>query len=148
MERRKDALAGSENLLSREDDLGRLIRWGLEDSVSGAEPSARVWPRVLARVREMDATEAPKRSLKRLLPLAPLVQAAVVSAILLAFGLGVDRELVTSKGYAQRATPTLQTSRAEDEAPDDMLRGYMLFRRQPDPLAQKARRLAEANQLK
>jgi hypothetical protein len=144
----KDALADNQDPLSAEDNLGRLIRWGLEDSLSTAEPSARVWTRVLARVRELEAAPAPKRSLKRLLPLAPLAQAVVVSAILLAFGLGVDRELVTSGSYPQRATPAVRSSQVQVESADGMLRGYMLFRRQPDPLAQKARRLAEANQLK
>ncbi len=144
----KDALADNEGPFSAEDDLGRLIRWGLEDAVSNAEPSARVWPRVLARVRELEAAETPRRPLRRLLPLAPLAQAVVVSAVLLAFGLGVDRELAASRGYPQRATPTVQKGHTQTESADDMLRGYMLFRRQPDPLAQKARRLAEANQLK
>jgi hypothetical protein len=77
-----------------------------------------------------------------------LAQAVVVSAILLAFGLGMDRELVTPGTYAQRATPTVRSSQPQGESTDDILRGYMLFRRQPDPLAQKARRLAENNQLK
>ena len=147
MGRPEQAVAETEEQFSADDDLGRLIRWGLEDSVSNVEPSARVWTRVLTRVREMEAAPAPKRSLKRFLPLVPLAQAVVVSAILLAFGLGMDRELATPGTYAQRATPTVRSSQSQTDSTDDMMRGYMLFRRQPDPLAQKARRLAGASQL-
>jgi len=147
MGRPEDAVADHKDLFSAEDDLGRLIRWGLEGSLSNAEPSARVWTRVLERVRELEVAPAPKRSLKRLLPPAPLAQAVLVSAILLAFGLGVDRELVTSRSYPPRARPTVRSGQAQVESSDDMLRGYMLFRRPPEPLDQKARRLAEVNQL-
>ena len=64
--------------MSSEDDLARLIRWSLEDSISGAEPPADVWPKILGRVRDMRVPTRPKRSLRPSFPLAPFVQAVVI----------------------------------------------------------------------
>ena len=124
---------------SAEDDLGRLIRWGLEDSYSQAEPPADLWPKILARVQEMPAptpSTRPARGRRRpALSLAPFVQAVVVSALLLAFMLGVDRNVVAPRVEQRvRPTPTVQRVAVDQEFPDDMLRGYMLARVERAPL--------------
>ena len=122
--------ADSSYPMSSEDDLGRLIRWGLEDPICGAEPPADVWPKILGRVRDMRAPTVPKHSLRRLsFPLASFVQAVVVSALLLAFGLGVDHRVVLPREeYRIQSTPTIRKARAAEDFPEDMLRGYILAR--------------------
>lgn len=127
---RPDDEADSTYPMSSEDDLARLIRWSLKDSISGAEPPADVWPKILGRVREMSASAHPKRSLRTSFPLAPFVQAVVVSALLLAFGLGVERAVVMPRReYRVDSTPTVvRKVRAPEEVPEDMLRGYVLAR--------------------
>jgi hypothetical protein len=117
--------------MSSDDDMGRVIRWGLKDMISGAEPPADVWPKVLGRVGDMPAPARPKRSFRPSpFPLAPFVQAVVVSALLLAFGLGVDRGVVLPRReYRLGSTPTVvQKARASDEFQEGMLRGYILAR--------------------
>lgn len=115
--------------MSSEDDLGRLLRWSLEVSISGAEPPADAWPRILERVRQMRTPTRPEHALRHSsFPLAPLVQAVVISALLLAFGLGVDRSVVMPpKEYRIDSTPTTRKMRAAEDL-EDMLRGYMLVR--------------------
>jgi hypothetical protein len=113
-----------------DDDLGRMIHWGLEDSLSKVEPPDDVWPKIMLRVQEMrvPARRTPVR--RRLsFSLAPLVQTVVVSALLLAFGLGVDRNVTAPRGERNlRATPTVVKVDSSRELPDDMLRGYLLAR--------------------
>ncbi len=113
-----------------DDDLGRMIHWGLEDSFSKAEPPDDLWPKIMSRLQEMRAP-APRAPVRRRISfsLAPLVQTVVVSALLLAFGLGVDRNATAPRGERQaRATPTVVKVDSSQELPDDMLRGYLLTR--------------------
>ncbi len=114
-----------------EEDLSRLIRWTVKDSVSEAEPPADAWPKILARVRELNAPTMPRRRPKRaLIHLSALVQAAVIGALLLAFGLGVDRSVSTPRGDQRiYPTPTVKKETASQEFPEDVLRGYMLARK-------------------
>jgi len=121
---------------STEDGLGRLIRWSLEDAVSRADPSPDVWPKILQQVKQM-GKPAPAR--RRLLSgLVPLMQAVVVSSLLLAFGLGVDRSMVVPQRKRQTvSTPTVQVSVASEEMPQDVLSGYILFRQAREPLPRK-----------
>jgi len=134
MARRRDDQTNEERIRPEQDDVERLIRWSLEDSVSGAEPSAKVWASIAARVRNAEPGSGRDRASGRrwLQPLVPLAQAVVVSAILLVFGLGVDQERASTRGYRLRATPTVTTSTVIGESSDDVLRGYMLFRREPE----------------
>jgi hypothetical protein len=119
------------------DDLGRMIRWGLEDSFSGAEPPDDVWPKIMSRVQEMRAQRTPVKR-RPSFSLAPLVQTLVVSALLLAFGLGVDRNLTAPRGeLAVRSTPTAPRVVASEELPNDMLRGYLLARMAQQPRARQ-----------
>ena len=118
---------------SSEDDLGRLIRWSLNDLVSGAEPSAGVWTKIASRLREPPAPTGPWQWLKRsFIPLVPMLQAAVISVLLLAFGLGVDRNASAPRksDSVRYPTPTVLRRVTPDvEGQDDMLRGYMLVQR-------------------
>ncbi|MGB9880322.1 MAG: hypothetical protein ACPLRM_06130, partial [Anaerolineae bacterium] len=83
---------------SSEDELGGLIRWGLEETVARAEPPADVWPKILAQVKEMDASALSQRHRKRAtLSLASFIQAVVISVLLLAFGLEVNRNVPLSQ---------------------------------------------------
>ena len=118
-----------------EDDFERLIRWGLQDSVAHGEPSPEVWPKVLARVQEMSASDKRPRRLARraLLPLASLVQAVVISSLLLAFGLNLDQGLgLSDREYILSSTPIVQKPRVREDVPVDALRGYLLLRMERD----------------
>ena len=117
---------------SPDDDVGRVIRWGLNDAISGAEPPAHVWPKILGRVADLPAPARSKRSFGSSFPVAPFVQAVVVSALLLAFGLGVDRGVVLPRQqYGIESTPTFRRARDAADSVGDVLRGYML-RREPE----------------
>ena len=128
---KKDAL----DRLPAEDDLGRMIRWGLEDSFSQAEPPDDLWPKIMLRVQEMRVSQH-RTQLKRRpsFSLVPLVQAVVVSVLLLAFGLGVDRDLTVPRGeQAVRSTPTAPRVTSSQKLPNDMLSGYLLARMEQQP---------------
>ena len=120
-----------------EDDLGRMIRWGLEDSVSGAEPSDDVWSRVKSQVQAMRAPAVRAQTRRRpSFSLTPLVQTVVVSALLLAFGLGLDRNVTAPREQRDiRSTPTVQRVKSIQEQPDDMLSGFLLARMSQQPPA-------------
>jgi len=124
-----------------EDDLGRMIRWGLEDSFSNAEPPDDVWPKIMSRVQEMRVpTRRTHPQRRHSFSLAPLVQAVVVSTLLLAFGLGVDRNVTAPRGaQSAHATPTAQKVVSSQELPDDMLSGYLLARMQKQSLTRQRR---------
>lgn len=133
---KKDAL----DPLAAEDDLGRMIRWGLEDAFSAAEPPGDVWSRIKLRVQDMRAPAG--RAAVRRRPsfsLAPLVQTMVVSALLLSFALGVDRNLTAPQGeHTIRSTPTAPRVVSSEKLPNDMLSGYLLARMaQQSPVHQR-----------
>ena len=120
-----------------EDDLGRMIRWGLEDSLSGAQPPDDVWPKIMSRVQEM-RTRARRTPVQRRpsFSLTPLIQTVVVSALLLAFGLGLDRNVTAPRGQSSiRSTPTVQRVDSIPEQADDMLSGFLLARMAQQPPA-------------
>jgi len=75
-----------------EAELGQLVRWSLLESVSGMEPPADTWPKILTRVRSL---QAPRRfRVWHCMPLlAPLLKAAVLSVLLVAFGLELARNV-------------------------------------------------------
>jgi len=120
-----------------EDDLGRMIRWGLQDSFPEGEPPDDLWPRIMLRVKAMrtpvrhtDPRRRPSFSL------TPLIQSVVVSALLLAFGLGVDRNVTAPRGaQVPYATPTAPRIVASQELPKDMLSGRLLLRMKQQPPA-------------
>jgi hypothetical protein len=116
--------------LPEEDHLGEMIRWSLEDSVAGAEPPEHVWPEILERVERMQCPAAPQRPPQRraAFPLASLVQAVVISALLLAFGMGVDQGVVMpAREYTLATASPVRRSRVSEDAPRDVLRGYVLL---------------------
>jgi hypothetical protein len=121
--------------LAREDDLGRMIRWGLEDAFSGAEPPDDVWAKIKLRVQEMRAP-APRAPVRRRpsFSLAPLVQTVVVSVLLLSFALGVDRNVTAPRAeHTVRSTPAVQKVDSIQDTAEDMLSGYMLARMAQQP---------------
>lgn len=121
------------------DDLGPLLRWGLEDWVAGAEPPDEVWHGILSRVRGMQANPARSRvEQRRPFSLAPVLQAVVVSALVLALGLGVDRNLAPPRPELMvRPTPAVKVIGTDQDRVDDMLRGYLLVRREQEPISRQ-----------
>jgi hypothetical protein len=112
------------------DDLGQLIRWSLEDSVAGAEPPPNVWPKILHRVEQMDspASTAPRVKRRAAFPVASLVQAVVISALLLTFGLSIDHNaVVPTREYPVASTPRVRKVSVSENVPQDVLRGYLLL---------------------
>ena len=119
---------------SADDDLGQLIRWSLQDSVAKAEPPAEVWLEIRERVSHMSVPAAQQRP-RRHLPVASLIQAVVISSLLLAFGFGLERDVVTPSRQA-RATPSPVVRPAVSyETPNDLLSGRLLLqmKREPSP---------------
>jgi hypothetical protein len=115
---------GKPDGLAPNDDLGNLIRWGLKDSYAGTTPPHDLWPKILARVQERP-TPTPSVSARaprwRSLSLAPLVQAVVVSSLLLAFGLRVDRNVATPRREQPAAlTPVIERATVESGMPQDI----------------------------
>ena len=121
-------------LSPEDDDLGRLVRWSVPDLIQGAEPPSETWLNVVERVRADPAAEPPAPSLRRAsFPLAPFVQAVVISALLLAFGLGVDRRVVLPRqGSLSTATPAVHKTHVVRDMTEDMLSGYMLAQAEPE----------------
>jgi hypothetical protein len=109
-----------------EEVVATLVRWSLHTGIGNREPPDEVWPRILARVGEMEAPEAilPQRS-KKLVPMAPLLQVVMVSAVLMTLGLGLQRNV-------PRASSTKQTVPSFEDArqgyPEDALRSYLLVK--------------------
>ncbi|MBC7232428.1 MAG: hypothetical protein H5T68_04190 [Chloroflexi bacterium] len=131
----------SRSTISAEDEIGELIRWSLEETVGEAEPPADVWHKIIARIKEMDAPAfSPRRRRRVALPLASFVQAVVISVLLLAFGLEVNRNMpLSQKAYQASATPTISKVSAPAESDQDMLRGYMLLQKEKEPLPRNHR---------
>ena len=80
---------------SSDDELGRLLRWGLRQTVGAAEPPEQTWHRILDRVRRAETTEQPPRRASASLP--SLVQAAVIGCLLLTLGLGLERDVILAR---------------------------------------------------
>lgn len=122
--------AGNRQGVSPEDGLGQLIRWSMHHSVSEAEPPTDSWSRILDRVRQMPVPSRSRRLLKgSSFPVTAFVQAVVVSALLVAFGLGLDHGVVMpQREQSKQATPTIavRAGPPASEAPWDVLRGYVL----------------------
>jgi len=118
-----------------DDDLGDLIRCGLQDSFSRVEPPADAWPKILQRVQAMDVPVQQLPARRRWsFSFAPFAQAVVASALLLAFGLGVDRDVTTpSRKIQTPVTPSAQGMEWSQGLPKDVMRGYMLARAEPEP---------------
>lgn len=132
---RRSVEADCASNVPEEDDLGELIRWSLEDSIAGAEPPEHVWPEILERVEQMASPATPRRQPQRraAFPLVSLVQAVVISALLLAFGLGVDDNVVMrGRETALATTSPVRRTHASEDVPQDVLRGYILVEMQRD----------------
>lgn len=73
-----------------DDEVGYLLRWGLQDWVANAEPSPQTWSHVLVRVHEMDESQAHPHA-ARGFPATTLVQSVVVCAILMLGSLRIEQ---------------------------------------------------------
>jgi hypothetical protein len=108
-----------------DDDLGQLIRWSLQDSVAKAEPRAEVWLKIRDRVSQTSAPAVSQQPRRRL-PVASLVQAVVISSLVLAFGFGVERDVVTYNRQTRTTPAPVVRPEVSYEMPDDLLSGHLL----------------------
>jgi len=110
-----------------EEVVATLVRWSLHTGIGNRQPPDELWPRILARVREMESPEAIRPQPKRLVPMAPLLQVVLVGAVLMTVGLGLQRTV-------PRASIANRTVRSTEEArqgyPEDALRTYLLIKLQ------------------
>ena len=119
---------------SADDDLGQLIRRSLQDSVGKAEPPAEVWLKIRERVSQKNAPAVSQRPRRRL-PVASLVQAVVISSLLLAFGFGLERDIVTLNRQTRMTPPPVVRPAVSYDMPNDLLSGRLLLqmKREPSP---------------
>jgi hypothetical protein len=116
---------------SHDGDLGRLIRWSLQNSLGKAEPPSDGWPRVLERVRELGPLGTSSRSVRRARLPSHLVQAATLGALLLLMCLGLNRDVdrLMNTAYV-RPTAVVSPPASADRFPQDTLSVYILLRMQ------------------
>jgi hypothetical protein len=120
-----------------ESELGALIRGSLEDGLASAEPSPQAWRNIVSRVQDRSHGRTLRQGLKRLAawPVASLVQAIVVSTLLLAFGLGVEQSVVSRSRPGTETKTVTGREAALFEVRDDMLRGYVVLQMEKQPRA-------------
>lgn len=112
------------------DDVEKMLRWGLQDWMSRAEPSAQTWNQILARVRAPEPAPRQRRRPARSLPLAPLVQGVLVCAMLLASGLQVDRRpFLTPRGHVPDSTAISEVP-PPATFPEDAPQARVIWRRE------------------
>jgi hypothetical protein len=124
-----------EENLYQDDEIDALVRWALQDSVAGEEPSPEVWRKIRARLEQPKAQFHPRRKRPLSAQFSWLVQLLVLGIIVLvAFGLSLSQGLDFSldREYVVNGTLTPQAD-SEEVAPssmtdDDMLSGYYSFR--------------------
>ena len=122
-----------------EDELGLLIQRSLEDSVQGKEPGSDVWLRIRQRVEENDlrpVTDGAGRGASS--PLVHLVQAVVVSTLLLTFVFGTNHGMVMPHGaHPTVQTPAVKRAHSAVVLEEDVLQGYKLVRMEREMLARR-----------
>ncbi len=116
--------------LSPDDELGRLIRWSLERSFGGSDPSEECWASILQRVEGERARRVKQcRGGPTLRALTPLVQAVVISTLLLTFAASLGRDVPVPHSEPDSHTvPTSHRSLTIPDFQDDNLRGCLLQR--------------------
>ncbi len=122
-----------------DDELGLWIQRSLEESVQGREPSGDVWHRIRQRVEESplpSMTDYACRGSPS--PLTHLVQAVVVSTLLLTFVFGTNHDLVVpSGGYVAAEKAPVRQASSSGRFEEDVLQGYKLVRMQKEMLARR-----------
>jgi hypothetical protein len=121
-----------------EDELGQWVRRGLQEWAGSHGPGHEVWARILWRIEHNDlppARDLLPRGLSS--PLTQLLQAVVVSTLLLTFVFGANRGPVWPRRTeaVPGATPVVRTAAASVESQEDMLRGYILMRMEKEHAA-------------
>ena len=123
-----------------EDELGQWVRLGLQESVGRHGPGEEVWARILKRVQHNDLPPAsdwmPRGPSS---PLAQLLQAVVVSTLLLTFAFGANHGPVMPRHteHVAATTPLVRRAAAPLRSEEDILRGYILVRMEKESLAQR-----------
>ena len=128
------------------DELGRLIRKSLQESVSGMEPSADLWGKIAQRIDDLDGRKRPPRVLSMSLPWASLLNTLLVSVLLVSFAGGVERDVELRRGAVTGsvAAGELHTPPAESNPESDMVRGHLLLQAARHAVARSEHVPAEA----
>ncbi len=136
--------------LSPDDELGRLIRWSLERSFGGADPSEECWANILQRVEEERAQKAAQcRRGPALQGLTPLVQAVVISTLLLTFAASLNQGVALPRSEAERpAVPAAPRRSTVLDFQDDNLRGCLLKRMEREKIMSAASNVPESGDLR
>lgn len=115
-----------------ESGVGSLIHWALKESVSGREPSPQVWRNVLSEIQNKKRGAQSRQRGRFSVSFVPLLEAVVLSALILAFGISLEQDFDLWQQGAPSvvATPTRETvaSAVLFESRDDMLNGAFLAR--------------------
>jgi hypothetical protein len=116
--------------LSPDDELGQLIRWSLRRTFAGPDPSEGCWSEILRRVQEERERKcAPPNCSATLRGLAPVVQAVVVSTLVLTFAVGVNQDVVLPREQCPtRSARIMGATVACKGYPEDTLSGCRLER--------------------
>jgi hypothetical protein len=123
-----------------DDDWGACIRRGLLKSVQDQQPGDNVWARILQRIQEHDwPPMSDPASHGAPSPLAHLLQAVVVSTLLLTFVFGADHGPPAPRHNRDVVGPTPVSRRAVSpiEFQEDMLRGHVLMRMEKQSLSRR-----------
>jgi hypothetical protein len=120
-------------------ELGLWIQRSLEESVLGKEPGESVWRRIKRRVEEhVQPAGAHCVCGGSSSPLTHLVQAMVVSTLLLTFAFGANHDVVMPSGaHLVAESPAVQPSSSFGMFEEDMLQGYKLVRMERAMLARR-----------
>jgi hypothetical protein len=136
--------------LSPDDELGRLIRWSLGRSFGNADPSEECWTSILRRVEQERAREARQcRGGPALRALTPLVQAVVISTLLLTFAASLNRDVPIP--HSDLGRHPVSTSRRRSSLPDfqdGILRGSVLQRMAREKVVSAAGNVLEFAELR
>jgi len=122
------------------DDLGRWIRWSLEDAVADAEPPSSMWGKISTRINELEEP-AHRRPFPDIasFPWSQLLQTVVASTLLLAFVLGLENRASEPHSLTPSALVLdIQPTATSVESPQDMLSSRMRFQLERDALSQRA----------
>jgi hypothetical protein len=116
------------------DEIDALVRWALQDSVAGEEPSPEVWHKIRARLEQPKAQFPPRKRRVLVAQLSWLVQLLVLGIIILValgFSLRQGFDLPLGHEYVVNGERTPQPDSSEEVVPlstdEHMLSKYYLF---------------------
>jgi len=116
------------------DEMDALVRWALQDSVAGEEPSPEVWQKIRARLKQPEAQSHTRRErllsaqfslLFQLLVLGLIILVAFGLSLSQGFDLSIDHEYVVNN---DELTPQPGSERIVlSSTDDDVLSRYRYF---------------------